>query len=213
MGWRGENAQTQTPEGTVDSGDEAQRTGRLIVLVGGSSTGKSTLARKLQEELLPEQWMHFSTDTVLYCLPQSIVDAANFHNDWSQVHAPSVRRTTLSCLRTILDEGYCVIYDCVVPTEPAAKELAVALRGYRPLLIGLTCSWEEIERRTLARGDRTLEEARRGYRAADEYLTLDRVIDTSSEDPLIVARAVLEALKNGPGEAWRRNLLRLGLSA
>jgi len=184
----------------------------LIVLVGGTSTGKSTVARTLQEVLLPERWLHFSTDTIFHCLPQSIVDAANARNDWSQVGVHLVRRTTLSCLQAVLSAGNRVIYDCVVPTKLAAREMVVALEAYRPLLIALTCSWEEIERRTLARGDRTLEEAKRGFRAADEHLDLDRVIDTTDRDPIVVARDVLAALQDGPIDAWRRNLVRLGTS-
>ena len=196
----------------MNSGDDTMPTNHLIVLIGGTSTGKSTVARTLQEVLLPEQWLHFSTDMIFYCLPQSILDAANARNDWSRFDVPLVRRTTLSCLQAVLSAGNRVIYDCVVPTELAAREMVVAFQSYRPLLIALTCSWKEVERRTLARGDRTLEEAKRGFRAADEHLDLDRVIDTTNRDPMGVARDVLAALRDCPIDAWRRNLVRLGTS-
>jgi len=38
-----------------------------------------------------------------------------------------------------------------------------AFGGHQPLRVHLGCAWPEIERRTLARGDRTLAEARHGY--------------------------------------------------
>ena len=115
---------------------------------------------------MPEQWLHFSTDTLLYCLPQSILDAANTRNDWSAIDVPLVRQSALSCLQAILLTGNRVIYDCVVSSDRAARELVVTLQAYQPLLIALTCSWQEIERRTLARGDRTVKEAEHGFRAS-----------------------------------------------
>ena len=47
---------------------------RLIVIEGGSGTGKSSLAGSLQERFQPQQWLHFSVDTLLYCLPGSVLD-------------------------------------------------------------------------------------------------------------------------------------------
>ena len=38
-------------------------TGPVIVLNGGSSSGKSSIARQLQARLAPEPWLTFGVDT------------------------------------------------------------------------------------------------------------------------------------------------------
>jgi chloramphenicol 3-O phosphotransferase len=184
---------------------------QFIVLTGGSGTGKSTLARALQEQLLSDQWLHFSTDSILYCLPQSTLDAANNRNDWSKIDVQGVRRSAYACLRTLLEAGNRVIFDCVVMTDGGARELLVALRDFRPLLIGLTCTWEEIKRRTVTRGNRTVEEAEHGFRTSGHHLDPDRTIDTTSRDPADVTREVLSMLRSHGRDAWKRNISRLGV--
>ena len=187
---------------------------RLVVIVGGSGTGKSTLARALQERLLPAQWLHFSVDTILYCLPASIVEKADCQNDWSLVDTHSVTRAAYACLRALLDDKQRVIFDCVVMTERGARELLLGLGTYRPILIELTCSWEETARRTLARGDRTLDEAEHGFKTARLHLQTDYTFDTTTRTASELASAVLEACQEQTlHSAWEKNLVRFGSPA
>jgi len=64
----------------------------LIVIIGGSGTGKTTLARALQERFLPDPWFHFSPDTLFYCLPKTIVDQADLTNNWSAIDLEQITR-------------------------------------------------------------------------------------------------------------------------
>src|SRR5690606_37269056 len=57
-------APTMTAMSAVCSGTHAQ----VIVLNGGSSSGKSSIARALQE-LLPGIWLTFGVDTLIEALP------------------------------------------------------------------------------------------------------------------------------------------------
>jgi chloramphenicol 3-O phosphotransferase len=159
----------------------------LIVVEGGSGTGKSSLARSLQERLQPQQWLHFSVDTLLYCLPASVLGMLNQRNDWSAVDKDAITRSAYGCLRTLLDHGHRVIFDCVVMTERRARDLLAVLQAHRPVLVRLTCSWDEIERRTIARGDRTIEEARRGFETSGLHLTVDYEIDTTHRSSAEIA--------------------------
>jgi chloramphenicol 3-O phosphotransferase len=183
---------------------------QLIVVEGGSGTGKSSLARSLQERFLPQQWLHFSVDTLLYCLPASVLDMVNQRNDWSAVDKSAITRSTYGCLRTLLDEGHRVIFDCVVMTEQRARDLLTALQLHRPVLVRLTCSWEEIERRTIARGDRTIEEARRGFETSGLHLTVDYEIDTTHRSSTEIAETLVRRVTgSSTHDAWRRSLARL----
>jgi chloramphenicol 3-O phosphotransferase len=185
--------------------------GRLVVIDGCSGSGKSSLARALQERLLPQQWLHFSVDTVLYCLPGSILDRANLHNDWTAVDTGAITRGAYGCLDALLAQGHPVLFDCVVMTERRARELLLALRPHRPLLIRLTCSWDEIRRRTLARGDRTLEEAGHGFKTSGLHLVADCELDTTQRTPAELAEVLAPfLLESAEHDGWERSLARLG---
>lgn len=160
----------------------------LIVVTGSSGVGKSTLARALQEQLLPEQWLHFSVDTLFYCLPASVTQRVDQHNDGSQMSGPSVVASALACVRTLLEKGHKVIYDAVVVSDKGASGLMGALLDHDPFIVELTCGWEEIERRTRARGDRTVEEAQMGFRHARGHLQPHHSFDTTAAAPDQIAK-------------------------
>lgn len=158
----------------------AARPPRLVVITGSSGVGKSSLARALQEDLLPDQWLHFSFDTLFYCLPNSIVLRVDQHNDRSLVDSRGIAASSHACVRTLLDRGHGVIFDAVIMSENGAKGLLQAFEGLEPMYVALTCSWVQIRNRTLARGDRTLEEAEFGFKNAGGHLRAHHTFDTTS---------------------------------
>jgi chloramphenicol 3-O phosphotransferase len=181
---------------------------RLVVITGGSGTGKSTLARTLQARWLPVQWLHFSPDTILHCLPQPVVDAANLRNDWSAIDRPLLRSSTHACLRALLDAGHPVLFDCVIMTERAAHDLVAGLHAHEPYLVRLVCSWDELQRRTWARGDRTLQEVEHGFKTAGQHLQVDCEVDTTGRTPEAIAEAVIAAMSGLRPSAWADNRAR-----
>jgi len=171
---------------------------RLVILIGSSGVGKSTLARSLQELLLPEQWLHFSVDSIFYCLPPSIVERADRHNDWSAIDGAAVTDAAHACAQTLLRLGHPVIFDAVVMTEKGAARMLETLGSFDPILVELTCSWEEIEKRTRARGDRTLAEAEHSFRNTNPGLKPQLRFDTSRASPNELALQLAAALRNSP---------------
>lgn len=177
------------------------RSSRLILLEGPSGTGKSSLAAALQESMLPATWLNFSMDTLIYTLPPSVLHRCNTANDWSGVDGRAIGAASLRCLRALVECGNHVVFDICLPDQKFADTFHAAVRDLRPVIIGIRCAWDEIERRTLARGDRTLEEAERGFKNAHAFPVYDLILDSSSTGPDLLARQCLSSighLLNGP---------------
>lgn len=170
---------------------------KLIVITGGSGVGKTTSARALQEELLPDHWVYFSVDSLFYCLPRSVVLRVDQQNDWSLVDSRAIVSAAYACTKTLLDLGHRVIFDAVILAENGAREMLGTFDGFGPLLVELTCSWGEIERRTLARGDRTLVEAEHGYRNAAGHLRAHHAFDSSTESAEQIAAQLAARIRGG----------------
>ncbi len=158
-------------------------TPRLILLDGCSGAGKSTLVPSLQEALLPEIWLGFSMDTLIYLLPPSVLQRCNLADDWSGVDGRALGAAALKCVQTLLDQGQRVIFDLVVPSGRFATEFLATVEAHPKLIIGLDCPWEEIKRRTLQRADRSLAEAERTWKMHLKFLSHDLILDTSTLTP------------------------------
>ena len=173
---------------------------KLIVITGSTGVGKSALARALQEELLPDNWLHFSVDSIFYCLPHSIVLRVDKQNDRSAVDSRAIIDGTYACARTLLGLGHRIVFDAVILNKKGANEMLRAFEEFNPVFVELTCSWQEIERRTLARGDRTLAEAAHGYTSAVGHLPIHHTFDSTGAQPERIAKQLAMTLRNGPGE-------------
>lgn len=165
----------------------------IIILDGPSGAGKSSISRALQEALLPKVWLGFAMDTILYTLPPSVLEGCNKSNDWSRV-PPAVFTGGYGCLRALADAGNAIIFDTSVFNTEAAKELMEVVRGHRIATVAVLCDWEEIERRTILRGDRTIEEARQGFEMAPKHLRYDITINTTKLPPEEAAREIARQL-------------------
>jgi chloramphenicol 3-O phosphotransferase len=174
---------------------------KLIVITGSSGVGKSSLARALQEELLPDQWLHYSVDSLFYCLPRSIVLQVDQQNNRSLVDSTAIVRTAHACAKTLLDQGHKVIFDTVIMSERGAKGLLAAFDEFEPLFVALTCSWDEIKSRTLSRGDRTLAEAEHGYKNADGHLSAHHTYDSTNTSAEQIAAQLAVHVRAGKSAA------------
>lgn len=167
---------------------------QLIILEGPSGSGKSSLSCALQEALLPKIWLSFSMDTLIYTLPPSVLHRCNTLNDWSGVDGRAIGAAALRCLRVLIECGNNVIFDLCLPSRPYADVFQSEIKDLSPVVVGVRCAWQEIERRTLDRADRTIEEAERTFKNQHAFQRYDLVIDTTELSPEAAAAEYLTSV-------------------
>jgi len=136
------------------SEDEFMNKGKIICLNGVSSSGKSTLAKSLQEKLKePYYWM--SEDMFVFILP----DKFNVFKNDTEENEDILEEALFNYYHTIKlysDRGSNIIIDTVLDDEEWVDYLLELLQDNPVLFIRVTCPKEELIKRELARGDREI---------------------------------------------------------
>ena len=154
--------------------------GKIILINGPSSAGKSTLALALQKQIdLP--FLRFSFDLFLdyQALPREQIRSGRF--SWEQMR-PSVFRGLHQCLPALATAGNNVIFDHIIETKVMLYELVALLAELDVFFVGVHCSLAELERREAQRGDRRPGEARQDFETVHSIPSYD--LEINSEEPL-----------------------------
>jgi chloramphenicol 3-O phosphotransferase len=154
--------------------------GKIIIINGPSSSGKTTLALALQKQLdLP--FIRFSFDLFIdhKAFPSEQIKSGKF--SWEQMR-PSIFQGLHQCLPALATAGNNVIFDHIIETKAWLYELISLISELDVFFVGLQCSLPELERRELQRGDRHPGEARQDFQTVHSIPTYDLEID--SEHPL-----------------------------
>lgn len=136
-------------------------TGKIILLNGASSSGKSTLAQDLQATL-DEPFWHFSIDHLMAAnvLPRARLDSQDFL--WRDVR-PHFFEGFHRCLPALALAGNNLIVEHIVETEVWLHRLLRLLNQLDVFFVGVHCPLPELERREVERGDRRIGEARTDF--------------------------------------------------
>lgn len=176
--------------------------GKVIVLNGPSSAGKTTFCRALQQTL-DEYWWHVQMDTFTTMQPTWVMPepapGERVHPTWE--HDLRLQRFLTGwyqSVRALALAGNNVIAEGGFLKREWLWEQAQALDGIESLYVGVFCPLEEIERRELARGDRKPGYARSQYDLVHQHGPYDVNVDTSVLDPAAVAQVIKDALVHPP---------------
>jgi chloramphenicol 3-O phosphotransferase len=155
-------------------------TGKIILLNGASSSGKSTLARALQDKLEEPFW-HYSIDHLIAAkiLPSARVKQGDFV--WSEMR-PAFFEGFHHALPAFAEAGNNLIVEHIVETSEWMMRLLHLLRHLDVFFVGVHCPLPELERRERERGDRKIGEAKADYEITHTFCTYDFEVD--STEPL-----------------------------
>ncbi|MGW3689494.1 chloramphenicol phosphotransferase CPT [Streptomyces sp. NPDC005125] len=173
----------------------------MIVLNGGSSSGKSGIARCLQE-VLPDPWLSFGVDTLVEAMPASIrtSDAGIvFAPDGEVIVGPEFRTLEtawIEGLATMARAGARIIVDEVFLGGAASQQRwQQALGGLHVLWVGVRCDTTIAAGREIARGDRVAGMAVSQADAVHRGLFYDLEVDTTHTESMECARTIVTQLK------------------
>jgi chloramphenicol 3-O phosphotransferase len=159
------------PEGRV------ARTGRVILLNGASSSGKSSIARAVQAKV-DEPFWHISIDHLRDAdvLPMDRIRSGEFK--WAEMREAffdGFERSLVAYVRS----GNNLIVEYIVETPEWMRRLVQLLQGCDVFFVGVHCTLEELERRELARGNRRVGDARRDYDTIHGHCIYDAELDAT----------------------------------
>jgi chloramphenicol 3-O phosphotransferase len=155
------------------------RYGRVILLNGTSSSGKTTIARALQNKLA-EPYMLVSIDGFFQLYPERFLDPKNEAE--MQIVAgllPAVVSGMHGSVAALAGAGNNVIVDHVLQEEGWLRECVTGWAGLDVLFVGLRCPLDVLEKREENRGDRNPGTARYQFERVHAHELYDLELDTS----------------------------------
>lgn len=169
---------------------------QVIVLNGGSSSGKSGIARCLQA-ILPDPWLSLSVDTLVDAMPGSGV-GIEFTPDGDVLVGPEFRRLEaawMAGVAAMARAGVGIIIDDVFlgGTESQQRWMN-ALAGLDVLWVGVRCDGKVAADREVARGDRVNGMAAFQAEVAHNGVTYDLEVDTTHTESMQCARTIAARL-------------------
>jgi chloramphenicol 3-O phosphotransferase len=189
----------------VTDGDTVAGVGvDVIVLNGGSSSGKSSLAASLQARL-DGTWLTLGIDDLIRALSHGPGDSGAagslaFTSNGSVVVGDKFRAAELAWydgLSAIAQAGTGVIVDEVfLGGGESQARLRLALDGLSVIWVGVRCDLEVAEARELRRSDRRIGMARDQGERVHLDVRYDLLVDTSSAAPGECAETIIMWMTN-----------------
>ncbi|WP_407918118.1 chloramphenicol phosphotransferase CPT [Kitasatospora sp. NE20-6] len=170
-------------------------TTQVIVLNGGSSSGKSGIARCLQA-LLPDPWLALGTDTLVEAMPASLQadGGIEFAPDGEVIVGPAFRTLEAAWIEGIAAmarTGARVIVDEVFLGGADSQQRWRNALGDLPVLwVGVRCDGAVAAGREVARGDRIIGMAASQADVVHQGVAYDLEVDTAHAESIECARVI-----------------------
>ncbi|MGW7486358.1 chloramphenicol phosphotransferase CPT [Streptomyces sp. NPDC054786] len=171
-------------------------TTQMIILNGGSSSGKSGIVRCLQA-VLPDPWLAFGVDSLIDAMPakmQMSDQGIEFDADGGVSVGEDFRVLEAAWMEGVVAmarAGARVIIDEVFLGGAASQQRwQKALGGLAVLWVGVRCESAVAADREVARGDRVQGMAASQAHRVHEGVIYDLEVDTTHTESLVCARTI-----------------------
>ena len=158
--------------------DSSLSVGKIIIINGPSSSGKSTLALATQKQFdIP--FLRFSFDLFLDNQVLPLENIRNGKFSWDSMR-PSVFTGIHQCLPALATAGNNLIFDHIIESREWLQNLLQSISGLDVFFVGLHCSLPELERREAQRGNRRSGEARADLETVHSVTIYDLELDSEN---------------------------------
>lgn len=167
----------------------------IILLNGTSSSGKSTLAKALQNQF-DVPYLHIGIDTFVFMLPKAYLNPPLWHQVFEYHWQPdgSLVITTgplghqlMSAMHAavagLARSGFNIIVDHVLLESSWLDECVERFGDFQVTFVGVRCPLEILEQRERARKDRTIGQAQAQFDVVHAGKQYDVEVDTSLGSP------------------------------
>jgi len=164
--------------------------GRILFLNGASSSGKSSIAKVLQE-MLDQPCMHLCIDDYLSAFQKDLWDNKEIvQREW-----PHIISGFHAAAAAIARAGNLVVVDDVLEQSPPwVGSLLELFDGLDVIFIGVHCPLEELVRREEERGDRRKGMVRLQFDQVHAQAVYDVEVDTSVLSPDECASLIVDRM-------------------
>jgi len=187
--------------------------GRIILINGTSSSGKTTLVKGLQFSL-PELWLEMGIDRFAYALPGRVLGRPTWPQLFRYVRLAgrsdglfTIETTPLgqrfisgmhATAAALAEAGLNVIVDHVLLEQAWLDECARLWARFAVLFVGVHCPLDVVLQRELERKDRTLGQAEAQFAVVHRWGDYDVEVDTSVLTPDEAVAQIRSALVAQP---------------
>jgi chloramphenicol 3-O phosphotransferase len=175
---------------------------QVIVLNGGSSSGKSGIVRCLQA-VLPDPWLAYGVDTLVDAMPASRAPGAgiDFGASGEVIVGPEFRAMETAWMAGIAAMaragGRIIVDDVFLGGAESQRRWMAALNGLAVLWVGVRCESSVAAGREIARGDRNAGMAASQAEIVHQGVVYDLEVDTTRAEALECARDIAALVRTG----------------
>jgi chloramphenicol 3-O phosphotransferase len=169
--------------------------GNVVLLNGVSSSGKSSIARQLLDDL-DTPYFHMGVDMFGAMRSETKTRALD-----RQAVAAVLRRTRAGFHRAVAamaSAGNDIVMDHVLSEPWRLDDCLAVMDGINVVFVGVHCSTDELERRERLRGDRVIGAAAAQIGAVHAHRIYDFQVDTSTDTAASCSAQIAEFLRRQP---------------